>query len=587
MKNLILFVLAILIALALFTAAFVFVFFLGIGMAAASSVPYVPHGCIVTVDLSQPVSEGTRLASPFTVLGGGASYPLPAHEIASTLRAIAEDRRVDGVLLLGAVNAPTSALSAAREALAEVSAAGKTVIAAYGAPGEPELWFASVADEIWMEPLSEATLDGIAFVMPYFGDAFARYGIEMQVTRVGKYKSAVEPYMLGSMSAENREQLEALLVDMQGPLYTELAEARGLDLAELERLSRERGWLSSEEALAAGLVTHVAPFDQLLARLGELTGTGAGEEVPQVALHDYAFELRSSWSSGEGVQVIVAEGEIVDGTSLDQLGGDDLARRLRAARHDEDTAAVVLRVDSPGGSATASDVIRAEVVALRDSGKPVIVSMGSMAASGGYWISAEADHIVAQPETLTGSIGVFGMLPNIEALAERHGLRAEIVRSGPYAGITSIWKRKDEVQMERLQEFVDRVYERFLELVVRGRGLERAQVEEIAQGRVWSGARAKELGLVDELGGLERAIEVAREQAGLGADAPVRYARDEEDDFMLLLRDFTTPEPDPLVRAAAAELAPLREVLAFLGRASRLAGKDGVVARLPFDLAPR
>lgn len=587
MKNLLLFVLAVMIALALFTAALFFVLFLGLGLAAAGSVPYVPDGCILTVDLDQPVSEGTHLPHPLDALGGGAGYPLPAHEIASALRAAADDPRVEGVLLRGSVNAPTSALVAARAALAAVRAAGKPVIAAYGAPGEAELWFASVADELWMEPLGEATLDGLALVMPYFGEAFERYGIEVQVTRVGKYKSAVEPYMLGAMSAENREQLEALLVDVQGPLYAELAEARGLERAELERLSRERGWLTSEEALAAGLVTHVAPFDELLARLRELTGSEPGEELPQVALHDYALDVREGWSSGEGVQVIVAEGEIVDGTSFDQLGGDDLARRLRAARTDEDTAAVVLRVDSPGGSATASDVIRAEVVALREAGKPVIVSMGSMAASGGYWISAEADHIVAQPETLTGSIGVFGMLPNIEALAERHGLRAEVVRSGPYAGITSIWKRKDEAQMARLQEFVDRVYARFLELVARGRGLELAQVEELAQGRVWSGARALELGLVDELGGLERALEVARERAGLEADAPVRYVQDEEDEFTLFLRELTAPEPDPLVSAAAAELAPLREVLAFLGRARRLAGQDGVVARLPFDLAPR
>jgi len=587
MKNLLLFVLAVMIALALFTAALFFVLFLGLGVAAAGSVPYVPSGCIVTVDLSQPVSEGTRLPHPLDALGGGAGYPLPAHEIASALRAAADDPRVAGVLLRGSVNAPTSALTGARAALAELSAAGKPVIAAYGAPGEAELWFASVADELWMEPLGEATLDGLALVMPYFGDAFRRYGIEVQVTRVGKYKSAVEPYMLGAMSAENREQLEALLVDVQGPLYADLAEARGVELAELQRLSQERGWLTSEEALAAGLVTHVAPFDQLLARLGELTDTEPGEEVPQVALHDYALDVRGGWDSGEGVQVIVAEGEIVDGTSIDQLGGDDLARQLRAARADEDTVAVVLRVDSPGGSATASDVIRAEVVALREAGKPVIVSMGSMAASGGYWISAEADHIVAQPETLTGSIGVFGMLPNIEALAERHGLRAEVVRSGPYAGITSLWKRKDERQMARLQEFVDRVYARFLELVARGRGLELAQVEELAQGRVWSGARAVELGLVDELGGLERALDVARERAGLEADAPVRYAQDEEDEFTLFLRELTTPEPDPLVRAAAAELAPLSEVLAFLGRVRRLAGQDGVVARLPFDLAPR
>jgi protease-4 len=587
MKNLLLFTLAVLIALALFAAGLLFLVFVGVSMLAAGSVPYVPDNCIVTVDLTQPVQERTRLPDPFTALQGGADHPLAAHEIASALRAVAEDERVAGVLLRGQVNGPTSALSEARAALAEVRAAGKPVLAYYGSPAEPELWFASVADELWMEPLGEATLDGLAVVVPYFGDALARYGIEVQVTRVGKYKSAVEPYLLGEMSVENREQLEALLGDIQDTLYGEIAAARGIAREELERLSRERGWLKPEEAHAAGLVTRVAPFAELLAHLRELTGTDEGDEVPQVALHDYALDVGGEWSSGAGVQVIVAAGEIVDGTSFDQIGGDDLARELRAAREDEDTAAVVLRVDSPGGSATASDVIRAEVRALGAAGKPVVVSMGSMAASGGYWISAEADKIVAQPESLTGSIGVFGMLPNIEALAERHGLRAEVVRSSPYAGLGSLWKRKDEAQMARLQELVDRVYERFVALVADGRKMAPERVEEIAQGRVWSGARALELGLVDELGGLTRAIALARERAGLDEDAPVRFGFEELHPFDELVREFATPDPEPLVGAMVRELGPLRDVLSLLERARRLAGESGLVARLPFDLAPR
>ena len=587
MKNLLLFTLAALLALTLFTAAFLLFAFLGVGMLAAGSMPHVPDGCIVTVDLTQPVHESTRLPDPLSALQGGADFPLPGHELASALRAAAQDARVAGVLLRGQVNGPTSALSLARAALEEVRAAGKPVLAYYGSPGEPELWFAAVADELWMEPLGEATLDGLAAVVPYFGEALARYGIEFQVTRVGKYKSAVEPYMLGTMSAENREQLEALLGDIQHALYAEIAAARGIAPGELERLSRERGWLTPDEALAARLVTRVAPFSEFLARLRELTDTEPGDEVPQVSLHDYALDVRDGWSSGEGIRVIVAAGEIVDGTSPDEIGGDDLARELRAARDDEDTAAVVLRVDSPGGSATASDVIRAEVLALRAAKKPVIVSMGSLAASGGYWISAEADRIVAQPETLTGSIGVFGMLPNIETLAERHGLRAEVVRSSPYAGLGSIWKRKDEVQMARLQELVDRVYAGFIELVARGRGLDPARVEELAQGRVWSGTRALELGLVDELGGLERALALARELAGLDEDAPVRYESEELHPFDELLREFTASDPEPLVAALGRELGPLRELLALLERARRLAGASGVVARLPFDLEPR
>jgi protease-4 len=295
--------------------------------------------------------------------------------------------------------------------------------------------------------------------------------------------------------------------------------------------------------------------------------------------------VRRSPKSGAGVQVVIADGEIVDGSNPAAIGGDDLAQALREAREDDDVRAVVLRVDSPGGSATASDVIRAEVLALKAAGKPVIVSMGSVAASGGYWISADADAIVAQPHTLTGSIGVFGMLPNVEALAERYGLRAERVATSPLAGVGSMWKRLDEPQLALVQGFVDEIYERFLDLVAQGRKLDRERVAEIAQGRVWTGTRAKELGLVDELGGLERAIELARERAGLSDKAPVRYPQRQVEWFEELLEEIL--EQEGLAATQGAELKALGRLSRFAQVLEHVDGAPRVLARLPFEFSAR
>jgi len=570
-----------------FLVAAAIVGFLGFGFlaaAAAGSKRSVESGTILTVDLSAPVTESGRTPSPFAMLQGATGSPLPAYELASALRHAATDDRVKGVLLHGGLSGSMSSLSAARAALAEVRAAKKPVYAYYGSMDERAIWFASAADELWMEPLDVVIFDGFSAEIPYFGDMLEKYGIEVQVTRVGKYKSAVEPFLRGRMSAENEEQMQAILADVQAAMYGEIAAAKDVPLAKLEAVAREKGWLTPEEAIELGLVTRTASFGEMLAQMKEVAGTDADNEMPQVAIEDYAKAVWKNGKKGAGIQVIVAEGEIVDGESATGIGGDDLARRLREAREDDDVKAVVMRVDSPGGSATASDVIRAEVLALKAANKTVVVSMGRLAASGGYWISANADAIVAQPETLTGSIGVFGMLPNIEKLAENHGLRAEVVRTSPLTGFESIWKHKDDAQVARIQSLVDRIYDRFLDLVAEGRSLPRDRVHEIAQGRVWSGTRGKELGLVDELGDLDRAIAIAREKSGLGKDAPVRFERREKELFEQIIEEIVAGEREPLTRMLGTRLDVLDRAFTVLEHAQKIAGTTGVVARMPFDI---
>jgi len=569
-----------------FTAAVVATVVLVLVVVAALRVDadVLEDGSVLVVDLSRPLGERGERRPTLSDLLGEASHPLPAHEAASAIRRAGTDAQISAILLNGGVSGSLGSLEMVRDALLAAKQAGKPIYAQYGSANERMLWFASAADEIWLEPLGIVEFDGWSGEILYFGDALKQLGVEVQVTRVGKYKSAVEPYMLGHMSPENREQLEALIHSIESHLLGGIAAARGLEVETLRKWTQERGWFTAKAAVDAGLATHAAPYAELLAELREKADVEEGDEVPTVSLAAYAREVRKSAKDGDGVRVIVADGEIVDGSSTTGIGGDDLARELRAAREEEDTRAVVLRVDSPGGSATASDVIRSEVLALKAAGKPVIVSMGSLAASGGYWISADADYIVANEATLTGSIGVFGMLPNAQDLAESHGLRAERFATSPLAGVGSMWRRLDGPQLAVMQGVVDEIYERFLDLVAEGRKLDRAQVQEIAQGRVWMGAKAKELGLVDELGDLDRAIAVARERAHLDEDAPVRYATHKEEWFDELLEELLASHEGGLARSHSAQLVPALSALRASALLDVFRGRTHVFARLPFDL---
>lgn len=551
----------------------------------AAATTHIRSGSILVVDLSRPLGEkGQRdagLGSMFATPG----HSLPAWEAASAIRHAGTDERIAAILLRGGFNGSLSSLDQLRDALIDARESGMPIYAQLGSANERMLWLASVADEIWLDPLGMVEFDGWFGDVLYFADALKELGVEVQVTRVGKYKSAAEPFMLGHMSPENREQLTEMLASIETKILGDIAQARGIELDVLKQFSTEKGWFTARAAIEAKLATHAEPYSALLDKLREEADVDEGDELPETQLAKYARSVRKSPKSGPGIQVVIAEGEILDGSSKIAIGGDDLASELREAREDKDVRAVVLRVDSPGGSATASDVIRAEVLALKAAGKPVIVSMGSVAASGGYWISANADAIVAQPHTLTGSIGVFGMIPNVEELGERYGLRAERVTTSPLAGVGSIWKRMDERQLGLVQCFVDEIYERFLDLVADGRKLDREQVQEIAQGRVWTGRQAAELGLVDELGGLARAIELARERAKLGAKAPVRYPVRQIHWFEELIQEVM--EEEGLVAARSEPLEALAQ-LSRLHAALREAGAGPrVLARLPFEFNVR
>ncbi len=571
----------------------------------------VERGAYLVFDMSVNITDAPPLLDKNIVVGaltGGSGGPqtLQLREATRALRAAAADRRIAGVFLHGRF-APAdygtgyAALQEIRKALQAVKDARKPVIAWLDSASAREMYLASLADEIVLDPYGELLMPGLASEPVFLAGAFEKFGIGVQVTRVGKYKSAVEPFTRADMSPESREQMQKLLDDIWGELRGGIAAARGLTPADVQRIVDAEGVIRPGSALDAGLATRLAYRDEIIDEMKSRTGVAAGGNEPflQIALTDYVSTVPPSAgpppkpaaggaSPGGGqVAVVYAEGVIVDGDGApDEIGGDRFAREIRRLRQDDDIAAIVLRVNSPGGSASASEHIQREL-RLAARAKPVIVSMGAYAASGGYWISAYGDRIFAEPTTVTGSIGVFGVLFDIQRLSHNLGITYDSVKTGRFADAVTITRPKTEEELAVAQRMVDWIYDEFVGKVADARGLPRERVHEIAQGRVWSGAEALRLGLVDEIGGLDDAIARAAGEAGLKTGYSVtEYPRKKELAEVLaeLVQDLAPnagADAGGVVDQAAARLK------SELSSINQFNDPKGVYARLPRELMVR
>ncbi len=460
---------------------------------------------------------------------------LQLRQVTRALQAAATDNRIAGVFITGRFEPSgygdgLAALKEVREAIEKVRAAGKPVVAYLDFAMTRDLYIASAANEIFIDPFGEIFMPGLATEPMFYAGAFQKYGIGVQVTRVGKYKSYVEPYIRQDMSPENREQTQKLLDDLWGSLTKDVAQSRGISVAELQNVVDTEGMIRADQALQAKLVTKLGYRDEVYQELKKRTGRiSPNTPFKQISLAEYSSTLQDDHPAadtaagpvagphhGDAIGVVYAEGAIVDGRGeQDDIGAERFSRELRRMRENSDIKAIVLRVNSPGGSATAAEDIQREIRLARKS-KPVIVSMGAYAASGGYWISAESDRIFAEPTTITGSIGVFGIFLDAQTLLNNFGLTFDRVKTGKFADVLTISRPKTPDELAIFQHSVDWIYDQFIRKVANGRKLDRAKVEEIAQGRVWSGTEAKNLGLVDEIGGLADAIRYAAKKAELG-----------------------------------------------------------------------
>ncbi len=419
-----------------------------------------------------------------------------------------------GSLLQSGYGSGLAAISEIRQAITNFKTSGKPVYAYLVNPSQKDYYLASAADEIWGNPFGTISLNGLATNGPFLGSALKKYGIGVQTTRVGAYKSAVEMFTRDSMSDSDREQKTALLNDLWGTLLTEISASRNIPRNDILELSAEDAFFTAAEAKAAHLTDTIGYLDELIDHLANTYQFSTKKEsFQQIDLNDYAdsrdLETSTTTKNGERIAIVYAEGEIINGDYYpDYIGGNWLASELRRIRQDDDVKAVVLRVNSPGGSALASEIIQRETRLLAEQ-KPLVVSMGSYAASGGYWISAYAHKIYAQPYTITGSIGVFGLVFNVQEAAEGFAVNFDGVKTAPFADIYSATRPRTSDEMALIQKFTDEIYDAFIDKVAEGRSIKVSKVREIAQGRVWSGFSATNLALVDEIGGLNAAINKA------------------------------------------------------------------------------
>ena len=517
----------------------------GLLAAVVAGGPKVEKGAALVVAPKGNLVEQVSARSPQDLvagLAGGGEEQTLLRDVLDALAAAKDDERISSVYLnldeMG--GAGMTVLQDAAAGLRDFRKSGKKVIAAGDTFDMRRYYLAAHADEVLLNPDGIVLIEGFGRYRTYYRDAIDRLGVTWNVFRVGEYKSAVEPYLRNDMSPEAREADLEWMGDIWRAYLAAVSTARKTTPEELTALVEQlparlkaAGGDPAKLALDAKLVDRLAPRDEVRKRMIELAGEDdKSKSFRQVSMATYLEALGddrpSTKGKGDEVAVVVAKGEIVDGKAgPGRVGGDSTAALIRTARQNEKVKAIVLRVDSPGGSAFASEVIRRELQLAREAKKPVVVSMGSVAASGGYWISTSSDEIWASPETITGSIGIFGMFPTFEKpMAKYLGMRVDGVGTAPWAGVRLDRELPPEAG-EAIQTMIDRGYEDFLERVGKARKMSRDDVDRIARGRVWSGADAKERGLVDKLGGLNEAIASAAGKAKLGKTYKVTYVEKE------------------------------------------------------------
>lgn len=513
---------------------FFFLFVLAIAFS-SDTTPPVLSGSTLVVEVDGPIPERIT-QDPFAEAFADQRARYDLTDLKNALEKAAADDRIDGVWLkLKGTNAGWATLNEARAALLAYRKSGKPLIASSEEFGmsEKTYYLASTAHHVFAAPQAPFEFNGFYITSEFYKRALDKLDVEPQIVRAGQYKSAVEPFLREDLSEPNRTQLEAILATQNNRFMDAIATSRGIDRATLTQLASETAILNAEAAAEAGLIDSLSYHDQVVNFIQRNYGNDPDEDLTTISVPRYAdvpfSEVGLTPASGGEVAIVYAEGQIVSGTTDDviplggttMIGSTTFNEAMRDARTSSNVRAIVLRVNSPGGGVAASEAMWREV-ALAAEEKPVIVSMGNLAASGGYYIAAPADTIVADPQTITGSIGVFGLFFDAGGLFENKlGITFDAVRTSPYADIFSGVRPLSESERRLLESNVDNTYQQFLTRVADGRGMTTEEVDAIADGRVWSGEDARRVGLVDTLGTLGDALSIAAEKGGLG-DGPYR-----------------------------------------------------------------
>ncbi len=579
-------VLATIVGLFIFSILSFFFFFIIIAVissAAGDSVTKIDDQSVLHLKLNKPILERER-EDPFegmTVFPGIEEGGIGLVELKDAIRHAATDDKIEGIYLeTPVVMAGFTKLKEIRDALSEFKTSGKFIIASSQFYSEGAYYLASVADEVLVSPVyTFIEFNGLNADRTFFKGTMDKLGIEPYIFKVGDYKDAIEPFIRKDFSQESRDHTAYLLDGLYKDIIADIAQSRHMEQGMVRNIADSMLVNDGEDAVAFGLADNVAHEDEVYDLIREKCGLEEDEKINFVSYKKYCKSYKQEGSSKNRIAVIVADGEIIGGEGDgNTIGAEKFVKEIRAARENSRIKAIVLRINSPGGSAAASDLIWRELK-LAGEEKPLIASMSDVAASGGYFIALGCDTILAHPQTITGSIGVFGMFFNIgKMLDEKLGITTDNVQTGHYSDLFNISRAKSAYELQFLQKTADNVYDDFVHKTSEATGLTPAEIEPLASGRVWTGEDAVKFGLVDMLGTLDDAIEIAARNAGIEDDYRVRYYPVQKSPMEELLQKLSGEDESSILKKELGKLYPSFEEFRSLTR------NQGIQARLPYGL---
>ena len=535
---------------------------------------------ILSLHLSGILKDQVQSNPVLEMLGLSDADEIALADILSSIKKAKDNDKIKGIYIFSEyLSASNASLLEIRNELENFKKSGKFIVAYADTYLQGCYFLSSVADKVILNPIGNLDLHGIASSRTFYKGLFEKIGVEVQVFKVGTYKSAVEPYILDKMSTANREQVSSYVNDIWGTVLNNISESRNIPITELNTIADQLPLLRDTKlVLEKGLVDTLMYETDVKQHLAELVGKESVDDVDFVTVENMTSVSSAVKEKEDKIAVLYAEGSIMSGKAETEINDRFYVEQLRKIKNDENVKAVVFRVNSPGGSAYASEQIWRAVTELK-AVKPVVVSMGDYAASGGYYISCSASKIIAQPSTLTGSIGIFGMFPNVEGLTKKIGLTFDNVKTNKFSDFGDFTRPMRDDEKIILQEYINEGYDKFLTRCAEGRGIPKDSLAKIAEGRVWTGNQALKIGLVDALGGIDKAVDEAAKLAGTDSysleEYPVRkgfwenlFSDYTESIAVKMLKDYFGSDYE-LIKTAK-EIKEMKE-------------QDFIQARLPFN----
>lgn len=575
--------LGVFVAVGLISIVFIFTI-IGIASSINSTPDYSPkNNTVYKLTLDGSLSDNTE-ENPLAMLMGETEKALSLKDILSTIQTAKENKNISGIYIEAkSLNAGSASLEAIRRALTDFKESGKFVIAYSDNYSQGCYYLCSVADKVFLNPQGTLGLIGMASQTMFYKELLKKVGVDMMIFKVGTYKGAVEPFMLDKLSDANREQIQSYMSTIWDNVTSGIAESRNISTEDINNFANQGyAFASAEKAVECKLVDELKYRPEAEEYVKELAGQ-SDKRLQTADITKIKSIKTINREKADRIAILYAEGEIKPEVSsspynVEQTITEKVATELIKLKNDNNIKAVVFRVNSPGGSAFVSEQIWRQVVELKKV-KPIVVSMGDVAASGGYYISCAASKIIAEPNTLTGSIGIFGIFPNVTGLFNKLSLTTDIVKTNTYADLGDMSRPMREDEKVLIQSFVERGYETFITRCADGRGMSKEAINEIGQGRVWTGEQAKERGLVDELGGINKAIETAASLADL-SDYSLTYVSGTKDFWKEFIEKQLGEVKVSIVKSV------LGDEYEYFKNLSNIKTTTGVQARLPYDVKP-